>query len=143
MPEAHKGSLCGWKGQNLDTSEDAFPEAEVGLRGGTGREGRGGSEGEEMWGPRGKGELSRRWSNEIRLTFEQGHLAADVRAENRLFRSKDGYRKPGEGGSRNNPGELGGRDGGAKNSYIGSTVNRQSPEFADELDVGPERVERN
>lgn len=57
--QAHKESLCGWKGQNLDTSEDAFPKAEVGLRGGNGREGKRGSEGEEMRGARGKGELSR------------------------------------------------------------------------------------
>ncbi|CAI9166465.1 unnamed protein product [Rangifer tarandus platyrhynchus] len=58
-----------------------------------------------MRGARGKGELSRRWGNEIRPTFEQGALAADVRTENTLFRSKDGYGKPGEGGSRNNPGD--------------------------------------
>ena len=41
----------------------------------------------------------------IRLTFQQDPLAADLRTENRLFRSKVGYRKPVEGGSRNNPGE--------------------------------------
>lgn len=71
MLEAHKGSLCGWKGQNLDTSEDAFPEAEVGLRGGNGREGRRGSKGEETRECKGKG-----GTEQMMEQCDQTHISA-------------------------------------------------------------------